>query len=57
MNTWAPNFLRRAALTGDTLHRTAATVDNVADDRVHAHGDGSFHVVLLNQIRDPNRSA
>jgi hypothetical protein len=37
------------------LHRTAATVDNVAVDRVLAHGDGRFHVVLLNQTRDPQR--
>ncbi|MCX6953703.1 MAG: hypothetical protein NTV51_16250 [Verrucomicrobia bacterium] len=37
------------------LHRTAATVDNVAVDRVLAHGDGKFHVILLNQSREPQR--
>jgi hypothetical protein len=37
------------------LHRTAATVDNVAVDRVLAHGDGKFHVVLLNQTRERQR--
>jgi len=37
------------------LHRTAATVDNVAVDRVLAHGDGKFHVVLLNQTRARQR--
>lgn len=37
------------------LHRTAATVDTVAVDRVLAHGDGKFHVVLLNQTREPQR--
>jgi hypothetical protein len=31
------------------LHRTAAAVDNINVDRVLAHGDGRFHVVLLNQ--------
>jgi len=35
------------------LHRTAATVDTVNVDRVLAHGGGKFHVVLLNQTRDP----
>jgi hypothetical protein len=34
------------------LHRTAATVDTVNVDRVLAHGDGKFHVVLLNQVRE-----
>ena len=37
------------------LHRTAATVDNIAVDRVLAHGDGKFHVVLLNQTREAQR--
>jgi hypothetical protein len=34
------------------LHRTAASVDTINVDRVLAHGDGKFHVVLLNQIRE-----
>ena len=34
------------------LHRTAATVDSINVDRVLAHGDGKFHVVLLNQVRE-----
>jgi hypothetical protein len=34
------------------LHRTAAAVDNVNVDRVLAHGEGRFHVVLLNQTRE-----
>jgi len=38
------------------LHRTAATVDTVNVDRVLAHGDGKFHVVLLNQVREPQRA-
>jgi hypothetical protein len=37
------------------LHRTAATVDTVNVDRVLAEGDGKFHVVLLNQVREPQR--
>ena len=32
------------------LHRTAATVDGVNVDRVLAHGDNAFHVILLNQV-------
>jgi hypothetical protein len=35
------------------LHRTALRVDNVAVDRVLAHGDGRFHAVLLNQTAEP----
>lgn len=34
------------------LHRTAATVDTINVDRVLAHGDSTFHVVLLNQVRE-----
>jgi hypothetical protein len=56
---WFDNRLRGHApgkIYGQTawpwLHRTAATVDNVAVDRILAHGDGKFHVVLLNQTRD-----
>ena len=37
------------------LHRTAASVDTVNVDRVLAHGDGKFHVLLLNQVREPQR--
>lgn len=37
------------------LHRTAATVNNINIDRVLAHGDGKFHVVLMNQIREPQQ--
>jgi hypothetical protein len=37
------------------LHRTAATVDTINVDRVLAHGGGKFHVVLLNQVREPQR--
>lgn len=37
------------------LHRTAATLDTINIDRVLAHGGGKFHVVLLNQIREPQR--
>ena len=37
------------------LHRTAATVDTINVDRVLAHGGGKFHVVLLNQIREPQQ--
>lgn len=37
------------------LHRTAATVDTPNVDRVLAHGDGKFHVVLLNQVREPQK--
>jgi hypothetical protein len=37
------------------LHRTAATVDNIAVDRVLAHGDDKFHVALLNQTREPQQ--
>ncbi len=37
------------------LHRTAATVDTINVDRLLAHGDGRFHVVLLNQVREPQR--
>lgn len=37
------------------LHRTAATVDTINVDRVLAHGDGRFHVVLLNQVREPQQ--
>ncbi len=34
------------------LHRTAATVDNINVDRVLAHGDGKFHVMLMNQVHE-----
>jgi hypothetical protein len=35
------------------LHRTAVTLDTINVDRVLAEGDGKFHVVLLNQVREP----
>jgi hypothetical protein len=35
------------------LHRSAATLDNINVDRVLAEGDGKFHVILLNQINEP----
>ncbi|MDR3401680.1 MAG: hypothetical protein P4L99_04195 [Chthoniobacter sp.] len=37
------------------LHRTAVTLDNKNIDRVLAEGDGKFHVVLLNQVLEPQR--
>jgi len=35
------------------LNRTAASVDTINVDRILAHGDGKFHVVLLNQVTEP----
>lgn len=37
------------------LHRTAATVDSINVDRVLAEGEGKFHVVLMNQVREAQR--
>lgn len=37
------------------LHRTAATLDNINVDRVLAEGGGKFHVILLNQVHEPQR--
>jgi hypothetical protein len=37
------------------LHRTAATVDNINVDRILAHGDGKFYVVLLNQTPEQQK--
>ena len=37
------------------LHRTAATVDNINVDRILAHGDGKFYVVLLNQTPEAQK--
>jgi hypothetical protein len=37
------------------LHRTAAKVDTINVDVLLAEGSGKFHVVLLNQVREPQR--
>jgi hypothetical protein len=37
------------------LHRTAASVDNINVDRILAHGEGKFYVVLLNQTPEPQK--
>ncbi|HSI16008.1 MAG TPA: hypothetical protein VK961_28425 [Chthoniobacter sp.] len=35
------------------LHRTAVTLDNINVDRVLAEGGGKLHVILLNQVAEP----
>jgi hypothetical protein len=37
------------------LHRTAAQLDNINIDRVLAEGDGKFHVILINQVHEPQK--